>query len=210
MARSKSSAQWLRRHVADPYVRRAAAQGYRSRSAYKLLEIDRKDRILKAGARVVDLGAAPGGWSQVVAERVKPGGTVIAIDRLEIVPIAGVTAIAGDFREATAQQALASALGGKKADVVLCDLSPDLTGIASTDQARAEELALIAIEFCRAHLEPPGTFLLKVFQGESFREVLSEMRATFREVHTRKPAASRAESRETYLLARGLTRGGGR
>ena len=210
MARSKSSAQWLRRHVSDPYVKRAQAQGYRSRSAYKLLEIDRKDRILKAGARVVDLGAAPGGWSQIAAERVKPGGTVIAIDRLEIAPLAGVTAIAGDFREASARQALAHALGGKKADVVLCDLSPDLTGIASTDQARAAELALIAIEFCRAHLEPPGTFLLKVFQGESFREVLSEMRATFREVHTRKPAASRAESRETYLLARGLTRGGGR
>jgi 23S rRNA (uridine2552-2'-O)-methyltransferase len=209
MARSKSSAQWLRRHVADPYVKRAQAQGYRSRSAYKLLEIDRKDRILKAGARVVDLGAAPGGWSQVAAERVKPGGTVIAIDRIEIAPIPGVTAIVGDFREASAQQALASALGGKRADVVLCDLSPDLTGIAITDQARAEELASIAIEFCRAHLEPPGTLLLKVFQGESFRQVLDQLKATFREVHTRKPAASRAESRETYLLARGLTRGGG-
>jgi 23S rRNA (uridine2552-2'-O)-methyltransferase len=206
MARSKSSAQWLRRHVADPYVKRAAAQGYRSRSAYKLLEIDRKERILRPGARVVDLGAAPGGWSQVAAERVKPGGTVIAIDRIVVAPISGVATIVGDFREAAAQQALASALGGKKADIVLCDLSPDLTGIASTDQARAEELASIAIEFCRAHLEPPGTFLLKVFQGESFRQVLDQVKATFREVHTRKPAASRAESRETYLLAHGLTR----
>src|SRR5258706_887886 len=209
MARSKSSAQWLRRHVADPYVKRAQAEGFRSRSAYKLLEIDRKERILRPGARVVDLGAAPGGWSQIAAQKVKPGGSVIAIDRIEIAAIAGVTAIAGDFRDAGSQQALAQALGGKKADVVLCDLSPDLTGIASTDQARAAELASIAIEFCRAHLEPPGIFLVKVFQGEAFREVLDQLKATFREVHTRKPAASRAESRETYLLARGLTRGGG-
>ena len=207
MARSKSSAQWLRRHVADPYVKRAQAQGYRSRSAYKLLEIDHRERILRPGARVVDLGAAPGGWSQVAAQRVKPGGTVIAIDRIEIAPIAGVTAIVGDFREASAQQALARALGGKKADVVLCDLSPDLTGIASTDQARAEELASIAIAFCREHLQPRGTFLVKLFQGESFRDVLAGMKAAFRDVRTRKPAASRAESRETYLVARGLREG---
>jgi 23S rRNA (uridine2552-2'-O)-methyltransferase len=207
MARSKSSAQWLRRHVADPYVKRAQSQGYRSRSAYKLLEIDAKERILRPGARVVDLGAAPGGWSQVAAQRVKPAGTVIAIDRIEIAPIAGVTAIAGDFREASMQQTLARALGGKKADVVLCDLSPDLTGIASTDQARAAELASLAIEFCRAHLKPRGILLLKVFQGASFREVLDQMKATFREVHTRKPAASRAESRETYLVARALREG---
>src|SRR4029079_13706730 len=166
MARSKSSAQWLRRHVSDPYVKRAQAQGYRSRSAFKLLEIDRRDRILKRGAKVVDLGAAPGGWSQVAAERVKPGGRVIAIDRVEIAPMPGVTAIRGDFRGKEAHDALADALGGSKADVVLCDLSPDLTGIASTDQARAAELIEIALEFCRAHLEPPGAFLVKVFHGE--------------------------------------------
>jgi 23S rRNA (uridine2552-2'-O)-methyltransferase len=207
MARSKSSAQWLRRHVADPYVKRAVAQGYRSRSAYKLLEIDRRERILRPGARVVDLGAAPGGWSQVAAERVKPGGTVIAIDRIEIAPIPGVRAIAGDFREATAQHALASALGGKKADVVLCDLSPDLTGIASTDQARAAELARMAIDFSVANLRPSGTLLLKAFHGEEFDAVRSALKKTFREVHVNKPAASRGESRETYLVARGLRDG---
>ena len=204
MARSKSSAQWLQRHVTDPYVKRAQAQGYRSRSAFKLLEIDRRDRILKPGAVVVDLGAAPGGWSQVAAQKAGPKGTVVAIDRLEIAPLAGVTALQGDFRDKSVQQGLARALGGRKADVILCDLSPDLTGIASTDQARAAELVSIAIEFCRAELEPRGTFLVKVFQGESFNEVFAAMKATFREVLTRKPAASRAESRETYLVGRGL------
>jgi 23S rRNA (uridine2552-2'-O)-methyltransferase len=201
---SKSSGRWLQRHVSDPYVKRAQAQGYRSRAAYKLLEIDRVERILRPGASVVDLGAAPGGWSQVAAEKVGPRGNVIAIDRLEFAPIAGVTAILGDIREPRAREALEQALQGRKADVVLCDLSPDLTGIASTDQARAAELASIAIEFCTRHLNPKGTLLLKAFQGESFREVLAALKATFREVHTRKPAASRAESRETYLLARGL------
>jgi 23S rRNA (uridine2552-2'-O)-methyltransferase len=209
MARSKSSAQWLRRHVADPYVKRAQAKGYRSRSAFKLIEIDRRDRILRPGAKVVDLGAAPGGWSQVAAQRVKPGGVVIAIDRLEIAPVPGVTVLRGDFREKETHEALARALGTRKADVVLCDLSPDLTGIASTDQARAAELIALALDFCRAHLEPPGVFLVKVFHGESFAQVLKEIKSTFREVQTRKPGASRAESRETYLLARGLTREGG-
>jgi 23S rRNA (uridine2552-2'-O)-methyltransferase len=209
MARSKSSARWLGRHVADPYVKRAQAQGYRSRSAYKLLEIDRRDRILKAGANVVDLGAAPGGWSQVAAQKAGARGRVIAIDRLEIAPIPGVTTLRGDFLDANTQKALADALGERKADVILCDLSPDLTGIASTDQARAAELFSIALEFCRAHLDARGIFLVKVFHGESFAEVLKVLKATFRDVQTRKPAASRAESRETYLLARGLIREGG-
>lgn len=204
MARSKSSEQWLRRHVTDPYVKSAQAQGYRSRSAFKLLEIDRRDRILKSGAIVVDLGAAPGGWSQVAAQKIGAKGKVVAIDRLEISPLAGVTALQGDFRDVPVREALAHALGGRKADVILCDLSPDLTGIASTDQARAAELVSIALEFCRAALEPRGTFLVKVFQGESFNEVFAAMKAMFREVLTRKPDASRAESRETYLVGRGL------
>jgi 23S rRNA (uridine2552-2'-O)-methyltransferase len=207
MARSKSSARWLGRHVADPYVKRAQAQGYRSRSAYKLLEIDRRDRILKAGANVVDLGAAPGGWAQVAAQKVGARGKVIAIDRLEIAPIPGVTTLRGDFLDENTQKALADALGGRKADVILCDLSPDLTGIASTDQARAAELVSTALEFCRAHLDPRGVFLVKVFQGEAFKELLAQMKATFRDVQTRKPAASRAESRETYLLARSVKTG---
>ena len=206
MARSKSSDRWLQRHVADPYVKRAQAQGYRSRSAYKLVEIDRRDRILKPGANVVDLGAAPGGWSQVAAQKAGPRAKVIAIDRLEVAPIPGVTILRGDFLDESVRRALADALDGGKADVILCDLSPDLTGIASTDQARAAELVSIALEFCRAHLEPRGVFLVKVFQGEAFKELLAEIKATFREVHTRKPEASRAESRETYLLGRGLTR----
>lgn len=205
MKRTKSSSEWLRRHVTDRYVKRARSEGYRSRAAYKLLEIDRVERILKPGARVVDLGAAPGGWSQVVAEKVGTRGKVIAIDRLEISPIHGVTTLKGDVREASVRGALVHALDGRNADVVLCDLSPDLTGIASTDQARAAELASLAIEFCAGHLDPKGTLLLKAFQGESFREVLAALKATFREVHTRKPAASRAESRETYLVARGLS-----
>ena len=204
MARSKSSAQWLRRHVTDRYVKRAQAAGYRSRSAFKLLEIDQRERLLKQGAIVVDLGAAPGGWSQVAAQKVGARGKVVAIDRLEIAPIDGVTVLRGDFLEQGTLEALARALDGRRADVVLCDLSPDLTGIASTDQARAAELISAALEFCRAHLAQRGAFLVKVFQGESFREVLGEMKATFREVNTRKPEASRAESRETYLLGRGL------
>jgi 23S rRNA (uridine2552-2'-O)-methyltransferase len=207
MARSISSARWLSWHVADPYVKRAQAQGYRSRSAYKLLEIDRRDRILKAGASVVDLGAAPGGWAQVAAQKVGARGKVIAIDRLEIAPIPGVATLRGDFLDEDTRKALADALGGRKADVILCDLSPDLTGIASTDQARAAELVSTALEFCRAHLEPPGIFLVKVFHGESFGQVLKDLKATFREVHTRKPEASRAESRETYLLARSVKTG---
>jgi len=204
MARSKSSGAWLRRHVRDPYVKRARSQGYRSRAAFKLLEIDRAERILRPGARVVDLGAAPGGWSQVAAEKVGARGKVIAIDRLEIEPIPGVTTLQGDLREASVRGALEQTLQGRKADVVLCDLAPDVTGIASTDQARAAELASLAIEFCRGHLDPRGTLLLKMFQGESFREVLADLRSAFRDVRTRKPAASRAESRETYLVARGL------
>ena len=209
MARSKSSAQWLQRHVTDRYVKRAQAQGYRSRSAFKLLEIDQRERLLKPGANVVDLGAAPGGWSQVAAQKVGSRGKVVAIDRLEMAPVAGVTVLRGDFLDEKTHAALALALGAGKADVILCDLSPDLTGIASTDQARAAELVSTALEFCRAHLAPRGAFLVKVFQGESFKDVLGEMKATFREVHTRKPEASRAESRETYLLGRGLTREGG-
>ncbi len=209
MARSKSSAQWLQRHVTDRYVKRAQAQGYRSRSAYKLLEIDRRERLLKPGAKIVDLGAAPGGWSQVAAQKVGSRGKVIAIDRLEIAPIDGVTILRGDFLEQSTHEALALALGEGKADAILCDLSPDLTGIASTDQARAAELAATALEFCRAHLAQRGAFLVKVFQGESFKDVLGEMKSTFCEVHTRKPEASRAESRETYLLGRGLTLEGG-
>lgn len=195
----KSNKAWLRRHITDTYVRQAKEAGYRSRAAYKLLEIDKKDKLLKPGMRVLDLGAAPGGWSQVASEKVKPGGTVVAVDLLEVKPIHGVTIFKGDFREAD----LEGALGGK-ADVVLSDMMPNITGVPLVDQARAAELLLAAIHLCRKVLKPEGVFLAKMFHGEAFDEVLEEMKAVFQTVAVRKPAASRGESRENYLLARGL------
>jgi 23S rRNA (uridine2552-2'-O)-methyltransferase len=205
MARTKSSRAWLQRHVSDPYVRRAKDQGYRSRAAFKLLEIDAKDRLLRAGMRVVDLGAAPGGWSQVAAQRVGAGGRVVAIDLLEMAPLPGVTVLRGDFRALGGE--LLERLGGP-ADLVLSDMLPNVTGIATVDQARAAALALAAIGFCRTGLKPGGTLLIKVFHGEAFEEVLAALKAAFGTVQTRKPGASRGESRETYLLAR-VARGDG-
>ena len=204
MARSKSSNKWLQRHVKDPFVRKARAEGLRSRAAYKLVEIDRRERLLVPRARGVDLGAAPGGWSQVAARKLAPGGKVIAVDLLEIAPMSGVTLVRGDCRAPEIQARLAEALGGLKADVVLSDLSPNISGIASTDQARAAELVQVAMGFCRLWLQPEGVFLVKVFQGGEFIGVLKELKQLFRDVRTLKPAASREESRETYLLARGL------
>ena len=196
---AKSSKAWLRRHVTDTYVRQAKEAGYRSRAAYKLLEIDKRDKLLKPGMRVLDLGAAPGGWSQVAAEKVKPAGKVVAVDLLEVKPIHGVTIFKGDFREVD----LEGALGGK-ADVVLSDMMPNITGVPLVDQARAAEVSMAAIELCRLFLKPEGAFLVKVFHGGAFDEVLKELRAVFQTVAVRKPAASRGESRENYLLARGL------
>jgi 23S rRNA (uridine2552-2'-O)-methyltransferase len=206
MARSKSSNQWLQRHVKDPFVHKARAEGFRSRAAYKLIEINTKERFLAPGARVVDLGAAPGGWSQVAAQKVAPGGKVIAVDLLEIAPMSGVTVLRGDCREPVIQEQLAQALEGRRADVVLSDMSPNISGIASADQARAAELVQMAIDFCRAQLKPDGVFLVKVFQGGEFTSLLKELKGMFREVRTLKPAASREKSRETYLLGRGLKR----
>ncbi|OGA66734.1 MAG: 23S rRNA methyltransferase [Betaproteobacteria bacterium RIFCSPLOWO2_12_FULL_65_14] len=197
---AKSDKQWLRRHVSDPYVRQAKKQGYRSRAAFKLLEIDAREKLLRPGMTVVDLGAAPGGWSQVAAAKVRPGGRVIAIDLLPIAPISGVTVLKGDFREET----LLGSLEGAKADVVLSDVSPNLSGIGNVDQARALELAGAAIDFCRKALKPEGVFLIKAFHGEAFEELLARLRAAFRKVKIVKPAASRGESAETYVVARGL------
>jgi 23S rRNA (uridine2552-2'-O)-methyltransferase len=198
---ANSSKAWLRRHVTDPYVRAAAARGYRSRAAYKLIEIDRKDRLLRAGMTVLDLGAAPGGWSQVAAERVGPGGRVVAVDLLKVEPIPGVSVLQGDFREV----GLEDMLGGA-ADVVLSDMLPNLTGIAAIDQARAAELTAAAIELCSRVLKPDGVLLIKVFHGEAFDEVRRRLQQAFAKVAARKPAASRGESRENYLLARRLQR----
>lgn len=195
---AKSSKQWLRRHVTDPYVRQAKARGYRSRAAFKLLELDDKDQFLRPGAVVVDLGAAPGSWSQLAAHRVRPGGKVIAVDLLDIAPISGVTVLKGDFRKLD----LVQALGGQAADVVLSDLSPNLSGIANVDQARAAELSFAAIDFCKKALKSDGVFVLKAFHGEAFGEVMQRLRQEFVSVSVRKPGASRGESRETYLVLR--------
>jgi 23S rRNA (uridine2552-2'-O)-methyltransferase len=200
-------------------VRKAQAAGYRSRAAFKLLEIDARDKLLRRGAKIVDLGAAPGGWSQVAAAKVGPGGKIVAVDLLEVAAIPGVMVLRGDFREPEVRAAVVEALGdagtarpgagasgGPVADLVLCDMSPNISGIASADQARAAELAEAALDFCREHLAPGGAFLLKVFQGEEFAGLLKALKAAFRDVQVRKPAASRGESRETYLLAWGPRR----
>ena len=194
---AKSSKQWLRRHVTDPYVRKARAQGYRSRSAYKLLEIDSQEKLLRPGMIVLDLGAAPGGWSQVAAARVKPGGRVVAIDLLPIAPISGVEVLQGDFREEIL-------LEDERADVILSDVSPNLSGIGNVDQARALELSGAAIDLCRKVLKPDGVFLVKAFQGEAFGELVQRLKRSFSKVKVVKPPASRGESSETYVLARNL------
>jgi 23S rRNA (uridine2552-2'-O)-methyltransferase len=194
---AKSSKQWLRRHVTDSYVRKARAQGYRSRAAFKLLEIDSQEKLLRPGMTVIDLGAAPGGWSQVAAAKVGPGGRVIAIDLLPIAPISGVTVLQGDFREGML-------LEGPKADVILSDVSPNLSGIGNVDQARALELTGAAIDFCRKALKPGGVFLVKAFQGAAFEELLAGLKSNFSKVKVVKPSASRGESSETYVLARNL------
>jgi 23S rRNA (uridine2552-2'-O)-methyltransferase len=197
---AKSNKQWLRRHVTDPYVREARAQGYRSRAAFKLIQIDSKEKLLRPGSLVVDLGAAPGGWSQVAAQKVKPGGRIIAIDLLPIAPISGVTVLKGDFREET----LLRALAGARADVVLSDVSPNLSGIGNVDQARGLELTGAAIDFCCKVLKPDGAFLAKAFHGEAFESVLARLKSTFRKVKVLKPLASRGESAETYVVAWGV------
>ena len=192
---AKSSKEWLRRHVTDHYVKQARKQGYRSRAAFKLLEIDSKEKLFRPGQTVLDLGAAPGGWSQVAAEKVKPGGRVIAIDLLEIAPISGVTALKGDFRQVSIDA---------RADVVLSDLSQNLSGIANVDQARWLDLAQAAVEVCRKVLKPDGVFVVKAFHGEAFDELLERLKAVFKKVKVVKPSASRGESAETYVVARDL------
>ena len=195
---------WMQEHVADRFVRRARAEGMRSRAAYKLEEIAGRDALLKPGMVVVDLGAAPGGWSQVAANRVGARGRVIAMDILEMAPIAGVTFIRGDFRDVSVLTELESALGGTKVDLVLSDMSPNLSGIASADQARALELAELALEFSRKHLKPQGNLLVKTFQGVGYEGYLRAVRGAFESVAARKPQASRARSSEVYLIAKRL------
>ena len=207
MKRSASSRQWLRRHVNDPYVQRSKREGYRSRAAYKLIEIDDRDRILAPGAVVVDLGAAPGGWTQVAVKRAGPKGRVVAIDLLDMEAVAGATFIRADFSTAAGLAAVEAALGGSRADAVLSDMSPNISGIAISDQARAMALAELARDFALAHLKPGGAFLVKLFQGAGYEEFHKSLRAGFDKVVVRKPDASRGESAELYLLARGVRHG---
>lgn len=204
MARLRTKSAWMRRHVADPYVRRAQLEGYRSRAAYKLLQIAARERLFAPGMTVIDLGAAPGGWSQVAAAAVAPGGQVIAVDRLSIEPLAGVTFVHGDFHEPATLAEVVRLLGGRRADLVLSDLSPNISGIPSADQARAEALTELARELAVNYLKPGGNFLIKAFQGSGFDACVRQLRLRFRQVRVRKPEASRAGSREVYLLALGL------
>ena len=203
MKKSHSSKQWLRRHVDDPYVKRSKREGMRSRAAYKFSEIDDRDKLVKPGMVAVDLGAAPGGWSQVLAKRLAGKGTVVAIDLLEMGDIPGVTFVRGDFAAASGLDALEAALAGQPVDLVLSDLSPNLTGIGFTDQARSMELAEIARDFALTHLKPGGAFLVKVFQGDGYAEFHRTLKDAFAKVAVRKPDASRDESAELYLLAIG-------
>lgn len=197
----------MQAHASDPYVRQAAAKGYRSRAAYKLAEIDDHDRLLRRGHTVVDLGAAPGSWSQVIAERVMPGGRIIALDRLHMESMAGVSFIEGDFGEQAVLGRLETALQGKKADLVVSDMAPNLSGVPASDQARAVQLCELALEFAQAHLKPGGALLVKAFQGAEFAAFLAQMKAAFESVVSRKPGASRGRSAEMYLLGRRLRTG---
>ncbi len=204
MSRSKTSKAWMREHINDPYVQKAKAEGYRSRAAYKLMEMDRKDRLLAPGQLVVDLGAAPGSWSQVAAAKLGSKGRVVAVDLLPMEPLPRVHFVQGDFREQEVLDALLVALGGSKADLVICDLAPNISGIGMSDQARSMYLAELALEFARQCLKPGGSLLVKVFQGAGFTEFLTAMRKAFAKVGSRKPEASRGRSSEMYLLGKGL------
>ena len=204
MARSKSSKRWLKEHFDDPFVKRAQAEGARSRAAYKLEELLERDHILKPGMVVVDLGAAPGGWSQVVARAMEGRGRVIALDVLPMSGIAGVDVIEADFRDQAALERLDAALGGARVDLVLSDLAPNMTGVSSVDQARAMDLAELARDFAQQHLKPGGAFLVKLFQGAGFDSFLKDLRARYAKIAMRKPKASRARSPEVYALGTGF------
>lgn len=195
---------WMHEHVTDHWVQEAQRRGYRSRAAFKLLELAEKDKLLRPGLRVVDLGAAPGSWTQVLRERVGPQGTILALDLLDMDPLPGVTVLKGDFREDVVLEQLAQAMGGRKADLVVSDMAPNLSGIESADQARSVHLGELALTFAVDWLQPGGNLVVKAFQGEGFQEFQRAMQARFAKVYVRKPKASRDRSREVYLVAKGL------
>jgi len=209
MKRSKSSQNWLKRHFDDPYVKEAQKAGYRSRAAFKLLELQERSRFLRPGQVVVDLGAAPGGWSQIAVPLVGRKGAVIALDILPMDQLEGVDFIQGDFTEAAVHDELLAHLEGRGVDLVMSDMAPNISGLKAVDQPRAMYLAELALDFALSVLKPGGAFLVKVFQGEGFDDYLRQVRATFDKVVIRKPKASRPKSREVYLLAQGF-RGEGR
>ena len=203
MARSKSSHRWLKEHFDDPYVKRAQAEGLRSRAAYKLEELLERDRLLKPGMVVVDLGAAPGGWSQVVRRELGTSGRVIALDILDMPPIAGVEFVHGDFREPEPLSRLEALLDGQPVDLVLSDMAPNMSGVEAVDKARALYLVELARDFADQHLRNGGNLLLKMFQGAGSDAFLKDLRSRYAKVQVRKPKASRNRSSEVYLLATG-------
>jgi 23S rRNA (uridine2552-2'-O)-methyltransferase len=204
--RSKSSSRWLQEHFKDTYVKKAHATGARSRAVFKLEEIQRRDRLLKPGMTIVDLGAAPGGWSQFASKLLAGNGRIIALDVLPMPSLEGVEFILGDFTSDDVLQALRDSLKGEKADLVMSDIAPNMSGVGDVDQARAMALAELALDFAREGLRHGGSFLVKVFQGQGFQEYLRVLRADFHEVSARKPKSSRARSPEVYLLARNYRR----
>lgn len=204
MARSKTSDRWLKEHFDDVWVKKSREDGYRSRASYKLIELDNKDRLFRSGQTVVDLGAAPGGWSQVAVERVGDNGTVVASDILEMNPIAGVAFVQGDFTEQSVLDELLDLLGDRRADVVISDMAPNMSGMAAVDIPNAMGLVELALDMAQQVLKPGGVFVAKVFQGEGFDALLAEMRKSFGTVVSRKPDSSRARSREIYQVCKGF------
>jgi len=204
MSRTKSSQRWLARNAKDKFVRRARQEGARSRATFKLEDIDRRDHLLRPGMTVVDLGAAPGGWSQYAKTRLGETGRVIALDILPMEPIVGVEFIEGDFTEMLVLNLIQKQLQGVPVDLVISDMAPNMTGVASVDQARSMNLVELALEFSLQNLKPGGSVLIKAFQGAGFKEFHAEMRRHFEKLMTRKPPASRLESKEIYLLGKGF------
>ena len=195
---------WMSGHVNDPWVKEATRRGYRSRAAFKLIELAERDRLFRPGMRVADLGAAPGSWTQVLRERLGPTASIVAIDLLPMDPIAGATIVRADFRETAGLAAVEQALGARKIDLVVSDMSPNLSGVEAADQARSAHLGELALDFAKAWLQPGGDLVVKAFQGEGFVELRHALEAHFTKVYVRKPKASRDRSREVYLVGKGL------
>lgn len=203
MKPTRTSKAWMMEHLNDPYVKLAQKEGYRARAAYKLMEIDDKDKLIKPGMTVVDLGSAPGSWSQVAVQRLKGHGKVIALDILDMQPIGGVAFIQGDFREESVLRVLEEKINNTPVDLVIADMAPNISGVKDVDQAGAAYLTELALDFSKDWLKPGGNFLVKVFIGAGFEEILQNMRQMFDKVVTRKPKASRDRSSEVYLLGLG-------